>query len=125
MSTDVNTFDPQQISQAITLSPAAVEHVKKIIANRGKGIGLRLGVKKAGCTGFSYVVDIADEKTTEDRIFSLDNGLSILVDQQSYPFLQGTHIDYVRKGLNSNFEFHNPNAKAICGCGESFSTSEV
>jgi iron-sulfur cluster assembly protein len=119
----VNEFQPT--AQGIMVTPAAFEHLKKTIANHGKGIGLRLGVKKMGCSGLGYVTDIADAVTENDIVFPLADELAVLVDKKSYLYLQGTTIDYVRKGLNSNFEFHNPNAKVACGCGESFGIEEV
>ncbi|MDF2868374.1 MAG: iscA [Gammaproteobacteria bacterium] len=123
MNPEVSVFEAKQ--QTITLTPAALEHLQKTITKRGKGIGIRLGVKKTGCSGFGYVIDIADAVTDDDQIFPIAQDLSVVVNRQSYPYLQGTTIDYVRKGLNSNFEFYNPNAKVTCGCGESFGTEEI
>lgn len=120
MKNEVGVFESQQ--QAITLTPAALEHLQKTIAKRGKGVGMRLGIKKTGCSGFGYVIDVAETVESDDRVFSISPNLVVVVNSQSYPYVQGTTIDYVRKGLNSNFEFYNPNAKVTCGCGESFGT---
>lgn len=119
---ETKEFQPQL--QPVTLTAAAIEHVQKTIAKCGKGKGLRLSIKKSGCTGFGYVIDIADEPASEDYIFPINDQLAVFVDRKSYLFVQGTIIDYVRKGLNSNFEFRNPNATATCGCGESFGIEE-
>lgn len=107
---------------AVSLTPAAAEHVAKMLAQRGKGQGLRLGTKKSGCTGFAYVVDYADEITEDDQVFEND-GVKVIVDNRSLPMLDGTEIDFGKTNLlNSGFEFRNPNIKDQCGCGESFST---
>lgn len=92
-----------------------------MLQKRGGGIGLRIGTKKSGCTGFSYVVDYADE-TGDDDIRLESNGITIVVDRDSLPMLDGITIDFVRQNLlNQGFEFINPNVKEMCGCGESFS----
>lgn len=104
---------------AVTLSPAAQDHVRKALAQRGHGIGLRFGVRKAGCSGWAYQVDYADEAKAGDLRFE-EAGLSVLVDADSLPLVDGTRIDYARQGLNAAFRFDNPNVKDACGCGESF-----
>ncbi len=104
----------------ITMTDAAVAHVKTQLAKRGKGIGLRLGVKKVGCSGYGYVVDFLDEASPVDIVYPIVEGLAVYVDPDSLPFVRGTEVDYVRQGLNVGFEFNNPNVKAMCGCGESF-----
>jgi len=104
---------------AISLSTAAAERVKSHLALRGRGLGLRLGVRAAGCSGFSYVIDYADESRPDDLVFE-DQGVRVYVDPQSLPSLDGTRIDFVRQGLNESFRFENPNARGECGCGESF-----
>lgn len=106
---------------SIALSPAAVEHVKTTLARRGKGEGLRVGVKKSGCTGYAYVLDYADAIGPEDVVFEQAEGVKLIVAADSVPFLDGTEVDYVREGLNAFFKFNNPNVKDSCGCGESFS----
>jgi iron-sulfur cluster assembly protein len=89
------------------------------MANRGKGIGLRLGVKQTGCSGFAYVVSYADEVGDRDTVFD-DAGVKVVVDAESLRYVDGTEIDFVRQGLNEAFKFRNPNVKGECGCGESF-----
>jgi len=104
---------------AVTMSDAAARHVQKSLAKRGKGIGLRLGVKTSGCSGLAYSMEFADEAQPEDVAFE-SHGMTLLVDPKSLPFLDGTQLDFVREGLNEGFKFNNPNSKAECGCGESF-----
>ncbi len=104
---------------AISLSDSAAQRVKTFIANRGKGVGVRLAVKTTGCSGLSYVLEFADEVAAEDVVFE-DKGVQILVDAKSLVYLDGTEMDFVKEGLNEGFKFHNPNQKAECGCGESF-----
>jgi len=104
---------------AITLSDAAAERVKRFLANRGKGVGLRLGVKTSGCSGMAYVLEFVDELNDEDAIFD-DKGVKVIVDAKSMAYLDGTQLDFVKEGLNEGFKFNNPNVKDECGCGESF-----
>lgn len=104
---------------ALTLTETAAKHVKKSLTSRGKGIGLRLGVKTSGCSGMAYVMEFADEIQAEDQVFE-SQGIKLLVDTKSLIYLDGTELDYVREGLNEGFKFHNPNVKNECGCGESF-----
>ena len=104
---------------SISLTQAAAERVKTFIAARGKGIGLRLGVRKTGCSGFAYVVNYADQAQPEDVVFE-DHGVKVYVDPESLPLIKGTTVDFVKQGLNEAFRFHNPNIKGECGCGESF-----
>jgi iron-sulfur cluster assembly protein len=103
----------------ITLTESAAQRVKNHLQERGAGVGLRLGVKTTGCSGFAYVVDYADAAAAEDVVFE-DQGVKVVVDRQSLPYLDGTQVDYVRQGLNESFKFKNPNVKDECGCGESF-----
>jgi iron-sulfur cluster assembly protein len=105
---------------AITLTDAAARRVSSYLEKRGGGLGLRLGVKKTGCSGFAYVVDYADEARPEDVIFE-QQGVKVLVSRDHLALLDGTRVDFVRRGLNESFQFHNPNVKDECGCGESFS----
>ncbi len=105
---------------AITLTEKAAEHVKKFIARRGKGIGLRLGVRTSGCSGMAYVLEFADEIEPEDQVFE-QHGVKVIVDPKSLLYLDGTEVDYRREGLNEGFRFDNPNVANQCGCGESFS----
>jgi iron-sulfur cluster assembly protein len=103
----------------ISLTPAAAERVRTFMATRGKGVGLRLGVKQTGCSGFAYVVSYADEIGAHDTVFD-DGGIKVVVDADSLRYVDGTEIDFVRQGLNEAFKFRNPNVKGECGCGESF-----
>ena len=103
----------------ITLTNAAAERIKTFLANRGKGYGLRLGVKTSGCSGMAYVLEFADEAQAEDVVFE-DKGVKVLVDPKSLIYLDGTELDYSKEGLNEGFKFNNPNVKDSCGCGESF-----
>lgn len=104
---------------AITLTENAASHIEKFLRNRGKGFGLRLGVKTSGCSGLAYVLEFADEAAEEDMVFE-DRGVKLLVDPKSLVYLDGTEVDFVREGLNEGFKFTNPNVKNSCGCGESF-----
>ncbi len=104
---------------AVTLTENAAAHVRKSIANRGKGIGLRLGVRTSGCSGLSYTLEFADDAQAEEQQFE-NYGVVLLIDAKSLAILDGTELDFVREGLNEGFKFNNPNAKAECGCGESF-----
>jgi len=104
---------------AITITTAAAERIRDSLASRGKGLGLRLGIKTSGCSGFMYTIDFADEMGGNDRVFE-DHGVKVIVDSDSMGFLDGTEVDFGREGLNEAFKFNNPNAAAECGCGESF-----
>jgi iron-sulfur cluster assembly protein len=104
----------------ISVTDKAAEHMNKLLSSRGKGIGIRLGVKNAGCSGMAYVIEYVDELVQEDQVFE-DKGVKIIIDSKSLPFVNGTEIDFQKQGLNEAFTFNNPNAKASCGCGESFS----
>jgi iron-sulfur cluster assembly protein len=103
----------------VSLTPAAAERVRSFIATRGRGVGLRLGVKKTGCSGFAYVVNYADEVAAGDVVFEHE-GVKVVVDAESLRYLEGTEIDFVKQGLNEAFKFRNPNVRGECGCGESF-----
>lgn len=104
---------------AITLTPNAAERVRKMLASRGKGEGLRLGVRSSGCSGFAYVLDFADSVGAGDQVFE-SGGVKVVVDADSLKYVDGTELDYTKEGLNEGFAFHNPNVKDECGCGESF-----
>jgi iron-sulfur cluster assembly protein len=105
---------------AITLTEAAANRVKSFMENRGKGVGLRLGVRTTGCSGMAYVLEFADEIADTDHVFE-DHGVKVLVDPKSLVYIDGTELDFAREGLNEGFKFRNPNVKDECGCGESFS----
>jgi len=104
---------------AITLTTAAADRVKTFLSNRGKGIGLRLGVRTSGCSGMAYVLEFVDDIDENDEVFE-EHGVKVIVDPKSMVYLNGTELDYKRDGLNEGFEFNNPNVKDSCGCGESF-----
>ncbi len=104
---------------AITMTDKAAERVANFLAGRGKGVGLRLGVKTTGCSGMAYTMEFADAIDTTDTVFE-DHGLKLIVDPKSLVYLDKTELDYTREGLNEGFKFTNPNEKARCGCGESF-----
>jgi len=104
---------------AITLTDKAAAHVNRNLEKRGKGCGLRLGVRTTGCSGLSYQLEYVDEPAAEDQVFE-SNGIKVFVDPKSLAYLDGTELDFVREGLNEGFKFQNPNVKDECGCGESF-----
>ena len=104
---------------AITLTDTAANRIRDFLDKRGKGIGLRLGVKPSGCSGMAYVMEFADELQDEDQVFE-DKGVKLIVDPKSLLYLDGTELDYAKEGLNEGFKFNNPNEKDRCGCGESF-----
>ncbi|TCP12916.1 iron-binding apoprotein IscA [Bisgaardia hudsonensis] len=104
---------------AVTLTESAENRVRTFLANRGKGIGLRLGIKTSGCSGLAYVLEFVDELNDDDQVFD-NNGVKVIVDAKSLVYLDGTQLDFVKEGLNEGFKFINPNVKDECGCGESF-----
>ena len=105
---------------AVSLTPSAADRVRAYLAERGRGVGLRVGVKKTGCSGYAYVVDYADSVENDDAVFE-EGGVKVVVDQKSLALIDGTEVDFVKEGLNEAFKFRNPNVKGECGCGESFS----
>lgn len=104
---------------SISLTTAAADRVKNFLTRRGHGVGLRLGIKKTGCSGFAYVVNYADDVNKDDVVFEAD-GVKVIVDRESLGYIDGTQVDFVKQGLNEAFKFRNPNVKGECGCGESF-----
>jgi iron-sulfur cluster assembly protein len=104
---------------AITMTEAAADRVRTFLENRGKGEGLRLGVKTNGCSGMSYVIEFADEIQDVDEVFE-QHGVKVIVDKKSLLYIDGTELDYAKEGLNEGFKFNNPNVTGECGCGESF-----
>jgi iron-sulfur cluster assembly protein len=106
-------------TMTITLTESAAKHVAQHLAKRGKGIGLRLGVRTSGCSGLAYKLEYADDLRPEDISFQ-SHGVTVVIDPKSLPYLDGTQLDFVREGLNEGFKFHNPKEKDRCGCGESF-----
>ena len=105
---------------AITITDNAADRVKTFLTNRGKGVGLRVGVKTTGCSGMAYVIEFADEIDKSDTVCE-EKGIKIIVDPKCLLYLDGTELDFTKEGLNEGFKFINPNEKARCGCGESFS----
>ena len=126
MNSDVATHTVRQpaapwtfTEMAVTLTEAAARHVTRYLAKRGKGVGVRLGVKTTGCSGLAYKLEYVDEIAPEDMVFE-DHGVKVLVDPKSLAYIDGTQLDFVREGLNEGFRFNNPNERDRCGCGESF-----
>jgi len=105
---------------AITMTETAASRVRTFLENRGKGVGLRLGVKTTGCSGMAYLLEFVDELNEEDEVFE-HQGVKVIIDKKSLVYLDETEIDYVKEELNEGFQFNNPNVKGECGCGESFS----
>ncbi|MCZ6804737.1 MAG: iron-sulfur cluster assembly accessory protein [Proteobacteria bacterium] len=104
----------------INLTDNAKQHIEKILAQDADGIGLRIGVKTTGCSGYQYIIETAKSVNEQDKTID-SNGINIIIDEQSLRYLAGTELDFVREGLNSEFKFNNPNVEESCGCGESFS----
>ncbi len=105
---------------AISLTEPAAERVRNYLADRGTGIGLRIGVKKTGCNGFAYVINYAEQVDDDDVVFE-ERGVKVVVDRESLELIDGTEVDFIKEGLNEAFRFRNPNITGECGCGESFS----
>ncbi len=103
----------------VSLTDAAARHINRYLGRRGKGVGVRLGVKTTGCSGLAYKIEFADEIAPEDIVFE-HSGVKILVDPKSLPYIDGTELDFAREGLNEGFKFNNPKERDRCGCGESF-----
>ncbi|MDP2714671.1 MULTISPECIES: iron-sulfur cluster assembly protein IscA [Rheinheimera] len=104
---------------AISMTTAAAERVRSFMQNRGKGVGLRVGVKTTGCSGLAYVLEFVDTLNDDDEVFEHDD-LKLIVDGKSLVYIDGTQLDFVKEGLNEGFKFNNPNVNGECGCGESF-----
>lgn len=104
---------------SISLSDSAAQRVSAFMANRGKGVGLRLGVRTSGCSGMAYVLEFVDGLNDDDVVFE-DKGVKVIIDGKSLVYLDGTQLDFVKEGLNEGFKFNNPNVNGECGCGESF-----
>ncbi|HEX6997757.1 MAG TPA: iron-sulfur cluster assembly protein IscA [Gammaproteobacteria bacterium] len=105
---------------AVSLTNNAAARVKSFLEKRGHGVGLRIGVKRTGCSGWAYLIDYADSIGEGDVVFE-DDGVKVVVDRKSLELIDGTEVDFVKEGLNEAFKFRNPNVKGECGCGESFS----
>jgi iron-sulfur cluster assembly protein len=104
---------------AISLTQSAASRVRSFLEKRGRGVGLRIGVRKSGCSGYAYTIDYADAIDADDVVFDRD-GVKVIVDPESLGLIDGTEVDFVKDGLNEAFKFRNPNVKGECGCGESF-----
>ncbi len=104
---------------AISLTEAAAGRVRQYLDKRESAVGLRLGITKTGCSGYSYVVNFADAVADDDVVFE-DKGVQVVVDAEALPLVDGTEVDFVKNGLNEAFSFRNPNVAGECGCGESF-----
>ena len=104
---------------AVTITERAAKHVSNFLAKRGKGVGVRLGVRTSGCSGMAYKLEFVDAIDQDDLVFEC-NGVKVVVDPKSLPYIDGTELDFAREGLNEGFKFNNPNVKDACGCGESF-----
>jgi iron-sulfur cluster assembly protein len=115
----LRTQPPLVTAMSISLTTAAADRVRTFLTRRGHGLGLRLAVKKTGCSGFAYVVNYADDLGADDVVFD-NEGVKVIVDRDSLSFIDGTEVDFVKQGLNEAFRFRNPNVKGECGCGESF-----
>jgi iron-sulfur cluster assembly protein len=118
-SIDLAGPETDSMTTGITLTRAAADHVGGFLARRGKGLGLRLGIRTTGCSGLAYRIEFADDIEEGDREFA-SNGIRVFVDPKSLPYIEGTEVDFVKDGLNEGFRFNNPNVKSECGCGESF-----
>ncbi|MCH2055651.1 MAG: iron-sulfur cluster assembly protein IscA [Thalassotalea sp.] len=104
---------------AVTMTASAADRVRSFLVNRGKGLGLRLGIKTTGCSGLAYVLEFVDDMNEDDQMFEIDD-VNVIIDAKSLVYLDGVELDFVKEGLNEGFKFTNPNAKGECGCGESF-----
>ncbi|PQQ26903.1 iron-sulfur cluster assembly protein IscA [Photorhabdus luminescens] len=104
---------------SISLTESAAQRVSSFLSNRGKGVGLRLGIRTSGCSGMAYLLEFADMINEDDTVFE-DKGVKVIVDGKSMVYLDGTELDFVKEGLNEGFKFNNPNVSSECGCGESF-----
>ena len=103
----------------ISITEKAANHIKGQLNERGKGVGIRLGVKTTWCSGLAYVIEFADSENDDDNVF-LDKGIKLIINPKSYAYLKGTEVDFAKEGINEGFKFKNPNVKDTCGCGESF-----
>ena len=104
---------------SISLTDSAADRVKTFLQKRGKGVGVRLGIKTTGCSGMAYTIEFADDIEDTDEVFE-DKGVKVIINPKSLVYLEGTELDFAKEGLNEGFKFNNPNVKDECGCGESF-----
>ena len=119
-------YDPNKMSEQdkIRLTEAAQQHLHAQIAKRGSGIGIRFGIKKSGCTGYAYTVDIIDETHADEHVFDISDDLLVAVKREHFLVVKGTLLDYIREGINTRFDYQNPNETGGCGCGESFTVED-
>ena len=115
----------QSVAAVITFTPAAKIHIVSYLDKKPTSRGVRLSVKKTGCSGLSYVVDYVDASKAEDIVLPLNQAYLVYIDKASYPYLKGMNVDYVKQGLNHKFIFNNPNQTGQCGCGESFTVKDI
>ena len=108
---------------AVSLTESAAKQIKKQLEKRGKGIGLKLGVRKSGCSGYAYTIDYSDAIDNDQVVFE-EHGVKVIVQDQDLPFVDGIELDYRREGINEAFRFNNPNVTGMCGCGESFTVNK-
>ncbi len=104
---------------SVSVTEAAASHIQRHLEDRGRGLGIRVGVRASGCSGMAYVLEFVDRHDPQDQVFE-DHGVKVFVDPKSMAYLEGIELDFVREGLNEGFQFNNPNVSAECGCGESF-----
>ncbi len=123
MRENISVYDPKQHVLPVTLTESAILHIKKQIAKKPDTIGIRLSVKRQGCSGYAYVVTLVETSSEHDFVFTYDT-INVVVNPEDYAFVKGTQIDYVREGLNEKFFYTNPNESGSCGCGESFTVDE-
>jgi iron-sulfur cluster assembly protein len=108
----------------VKITPAARERMRNFIASESNAVGVRFGVRKMGCSGFAYTIDVANDIHADDIVNEVD-GITLVVDPKSLPMIEGTQIDFAREGLNATFVFRNPNVTGECGCGESFTVDSA
>lgn len=119
-------YDPNKVGEQdkIQLSESAIQHLRGQIAKRGAGLGIRFGIKKSGCTGYAYTVDIVDETHDDEHVFQISDDILVSVKRQHFMVVKGTRLDYIREGINTRFDYQNPNETGGCGCGESFTVED-
>ncbi len=108
---------------AISVTENAAKQIRNQLAKRGKGLGLRVGIKKVGCSGLAYTFDYADEIQPDDRMFEAHDA-KVVVDANTLSYLDGSRLDFVKEGFKQVFKFDNPNVASTCGCGESFNIKQ-
>ncbi|APR66617.1 MAG: iron-sulfur cluster assembly accessory protein [Alcanivorax sp.] len=116
----IETFDPNAMAD-VSMTDTAIAHIRKQLIKNANMAGIRLGVKKSGCSGFKYDIEFVEQATDGDQTIQVADDVALFVSEEARPYLRGTVIDFTKEGLNSTIKFNNPNAKDLCGCGESFS----